>query len=198
MVATKGAAMANTHLLSAIQHNAQGRARRYIMAHRVSVAALRQQRDTNRKRCYRWEWETTPKLGKRDYSGSRKAAKGLARLAAKVAVRKLQTRHGLSDERTKAILETFRAHFTNEPIQRCWGGAGGVFFAGWGWTDWVILHEVAHWIDHHEAFYLGKSRAGHGPDWLGWFRYLLIEVGGYSANKLNESLREHRLQATFI
>ena len=132
------------------------------------------------QRVYSWERQTFEHIETRCFEGNREAAKGFARLCLKIALRKLKTLHDMPDE----TIETFRKgcsiRFADVYEKFCCGGTNGVFFCKWGWQGWTIAHEIAHFIDAKEAEYTNDRRAGHGTDWLGWYRFLLVEACGYS------------------
>lgn len=147
--------------------------------------ALANMRDTNRTKSYKWQWETIDLLPTNGRFAEKDAAKGFARLCMKIGLRRLETRlveGGMSAElaalKIKARRDDYRAHFTTEGGSKCLGGRNGVYFAKWGWTKDIIAHEVAHFIDIAEAEITNKKRAGHGPDWLGWFTFLLVDCVG--------------------
>ncbi|KAA3452741.1 hypothetical protein C7I87_00750 [Mesorhizobium sp. SARCC-RB16n] len=135
-------------------------------------------RDGNRQRCYNSEAARLhPRAGKFD---DRQAAKGFARLCAKIAIRHMIATGVIADY-DKVTQEVVRASFkvamTKESRAVCDGCSAGVYFAKWGWTDTIITHEVAHWADQWAHKLGGKATLSayepHGPKWRGWYTYLL-------------------------
>lgn len=142
---------------------------------------LQSTRDSNRQRCYNWEFkELRPIQKKFDYD----AARGYARLCCKIAIRRMrETGLIASDLVADEVRDSFKAAFTKENIRRCDGSAAGVYFAEWGWTDVIIAHEVAHWADQWAHRLSGNTPFGrvsyepHGPKWRGWFIHILSHAG---------------------
>ncbi|AMD58902.1 hypothetical protein AWN88_11275 [Agrobacterium tumefaciens] len=142
---------------------------------------LRSVRDSNRQRCYKWEWKDLRPIQKKlGYD----EARGYARLCAKIAIRRMrETGLMKSDEVADEVRASFKAAFTKERLKRCDGSAHGVYFAEWGWTDVIIAHEVAHWADQWAHRLSGNLAFGrvdyeaHGPLWRGWFVHILAHAG---------------------
>lgn len=143
-------------------------------------ANLRSARDSNRQRCYNWEFKhLRPTQG---VFADRAAAKGYARLCVKIAIRHMKSL-GLikSDIVEEAIRASFKAAFTTESLAKCNANASGAYFAKWGWTDVIIAHEVAHWADQWAHKLRGNPGFGveyepHGPRWRGWFVHILAHA----------------------
>lgn len=139
---------------------------------------LRSVRDSNRQRCYNWEFEHLRPLQSK--FEDRQAAKGFARLCMKVALRQLLA---LYPEANEALIRaSFKAALTKENQRKCNANAAGAYFAAWGWTDVIIAHEVAHWADQWAHKLRGNpgfsvDYEGHGPRWRGWFAFILGKVG---------------------
>lgn len=146
---------------------------------RATGASLTIARDAGRQACYDWE---NRMLRPREATLDRRGCKGLARLACKRAIAQLEAMGLITDEATrKMVRSSFTAAFTTENAGHCWGGSAGVYFARWGWTRATILHEVAHWADSWNDMLLARGGErvqhwGHGPQWRGWFLWLLTEV----------------------
>ena len=148
---------------------------------------LRAVRDMGRQACYDWENKhLRPEAKKLD----RKGAKGLARVAAKKAIA-LMREQGLirDDADAEYVRASFKVAFTDEHHGQCWGSAGAVYFANWGWTVPIILHEMAHWADQWAHLLAARNAGqtvtdfwGHGPRWRGWFLWMLanVEWAGHS------------------
>jgi len=150
--------------------------------------------DTRANKCYRWEWANKETFPLATTLVSRDVAKGLARLMAKVALAKLTTKLELTTGQVEFIRADFHSAFTKETNKFCFGGLGGVYFAAWGWTPWLISHEVAHWIDHWERELTTEKRTGHSPEWLGWHAFLLQDVAKVDYTKLRASLAKAGLR----
>jgi hypothetical protein len=135
-------------------------------------------RDSNRQRSYNCEYKhLRPIAGKFD---DRQAAKGFARLCAKIAIRRMIETAVIADYdkvTQDAVRASFKAALTKENLAVCDGCSAGVYFAAWGWTDCVIAHEVAHWADQWAHKLGGRETLSnyepHGPKWRGWFTYIL-------------------------
>jgi hypothetical protein len=149
--------------------------------------------DGRRQKVYRWEDHCPLNPGK---PVERNVAKGLARLCAKVALRRLAGALKLPPAKVEAIRSDFKARFTKEANRYSFGGLGGVYFAKGGWTPWIIAHEVAHWIDTWELEILKTPRTAHGPHWLGWYVFLLIDVMKVDEAALRADLAANKLQFT--
>lgn len=151
--------------------------------------------DGRATKCYRWEWSNADLLRRRE-TLSRDVAKGMARLMCKVVLKRIAERHG----RDVASLEMYRAEFvarfTREDARYCHAGENGAYFAKWGWSPGVIAHEVAHWADTVEMRVLNQrgERTAHGPHWLGWFVFLLIDVAKVDETALRASLATAKLR----
>lgn len=160
------------------------------------------QRDSNRQRSYNCEFKHL-----RPISGvfkDRGAAKGYARLCAKIAIRRMVETGLIKDDATRdRVRASFTAAFTKETIGRCDANNSGAYFAKWGWTDCIIAHEVAHWADHW-AHLLSKPQPfikayweGHGPRWRGWFTYILAAASDrYTLDGIKQAWATERLQIT--
>ena len=163
--------------------------------------AYRKVRDSQRSKSYRWEdWARNSDETRQHHFESKRQAKSYARLAAKVGLAHMAKLRGMSEQEAAAIWKGFRVYMTTEQERSCCGSLAGVYFAKWGWTDWIICHEVAHWLDHHDAHYQKESRAGHGPKWRGWYLWLLQEIGGehkqgYDLETLKAGLALHGMRA---
>ncbi|PBB68130.1 hypothetical protein CK228_13555 [Mesorhizobium sp. WSM4312] len=135
-------------------------------------------RDSNRQRSYNSEAKHLhPKAGR---FADRQAAKGFARLCAKIAIRHMVATGVIADYdkvTQEAVRASFKAALTKEDRAVCDGCSGGVYFARWGWADTTIAHEVAHWADQW-AHKLGgratlSSYEPHGAKWRGWYTFIL-------------------------
>lgn len=142
---------------------------------------LNHKRDSKRQRCY--DWENKHLRPQQSAFETRQAAKGYARLCAKVAIRHMQEIGLIQTEAVaEGVRKSFMAAFTKERLRHCNANATGAYFAAWGWTDVIIAHEVAHWADQwaHKLSVHPFKRADyipHGPNWLGWFGYILANAG---------------------
>lgn len=154
---------------------------RDVVGRRVTLGgSLRLVRDTNRQRCYNWEFkELRPIQKKLSYD----EARGYARLCVKIAIRQMRA-IGLikSDAVADEVRASFKAAFTKENQRKCNANAVGAYFAAWGWTDVIVAHEVAHWADQWAHKLSAKpfqrvSYEGHGPKWRGWFVFILSNAG---------------------
>lgn len=151
------------------------------MARRLSLGgSLYSVRDSNRQRCYKWEFKELRPIQK---TLSYDEARGYARLCVKIAIRQMRA-GGLiqSDDAAAVVRASFKAAFTKESLQKCNANASGAYFARWGWTDVIVAHEVAHWADQWAHKLSAKpfqrvSYEGHGPKWRGWFVFILSHAG---------------------
>jgi hypothetical protein len=147
---------------------------------RTNRVGLRTLRDSNRQRCYDWE---NKHLRPHMTTFKRDAAKGYARLCVKIAIRQMRVMFPqMTEADAEAVRASFKAAFTKERIGRCDASEIGAYFAGWGWTDAIIAHEVAHWADRWAHRLSGNPGfqvdfEGHGPKWRGWFAFLLSQAG---------------------
>jgi hypothetical protein len=151
-------------------------------------------RDAKTQRIYAWERAAFQYRCTRDFKGNREAAKGFARLCLKIALKRLKAIHGVSDELLAVYRKECSIRFASVTERFCCGGTNGVFFANWGWVGWTIAHEIAHFIDAKEAEYTSDRRAGHGTDWLGWYRFLLVEACGFNREYVDRTLDEAKLR----
>lgn len=155
--------------------------RRYIVAACHTNSRLKSVRDAGRQACYDWE---NKHLRPGTVALPRGDAKGLARLAGKKAIALMEQRGLVRDDADRqAMLASLRVALTKENAGHCWGGTGGVYFARWGWTKPILLHEVAHWADQWAQMLAARNAGrvvaehhGHGPKWRGWFLWLLANV----------------------
>jgi hypothetical protein len=135
--------------------------------------------DRGRLKAYKWEWANAKLMkGGAENKLSREAAKGLARLMVKVALRRLAAKHNLTPEMVAKVRGTYKSRFTKERRNKCWAGLNGTYFADWGWNPSTIAHEVAHWAHMMELEITRSARkeTAHGPEWLGWFALLASDV----------------------
>lgn len=138
-------------------------------------------RDSSRQRSYNCEYKHLRPLAGR--FNDRQAAKGFARLCAKIAIKRMIETGVIADYdmvTQEAVRASFKAALTKEDRANCDGCSAGVYFAKWGWTDCVIAHEVAHWADQW-AHKLGGRKTldnyePHGAKWRGWFTYILCKA----------------------
>ncbi len=165
---------------------------RYFKDLRGSSMVRTDNSDAKTKACYRWERATFQGKEKRNFIGNREAAKGFARLCFKVALKRLAAKHNLTAETVDKIRSRWSLRMAREHHRFSCAGTNGAFLCGWGWVDWVIAHEVAHFIDAKEAEFLHDRRAGHGMHWLGWYAFLLADVCGYE--NVGASLAAARLR----
>lgn len=163
-------------------------AARYWVDLRGSYMVRCDNRDAKTQRVYQWERQTFQAIETRRFEGNREAAKGFARLCLKIALRKLKALHNVHDDKLEAFRKDCSIRFASVTERFCCGGTNGVFFADWGWVGWTIAHEIAHFIDAKEAEYTRDRRAGHGTDWIGWYRFLLVEACGYDRKMVDQSL----------
>lgn len=160
------------------------------IANQVRGTGYRLSTDGRARKCYAWERAASrDRFAGTDETVSRDIAKGLARLMAKVALRKLAAKHNLDQSRVDTIRADFKARFTRENLNWCFGGLRGVYFSQWGWRPWIIAHEVAHWIDHWEREITQERRTGHSAEWLGWYAFLLVDVVRLDQSRLTDDLR---------
>lgn len=140
-------------------------------------------RDTFRSKCYKWEreWFSIFDCHKID---NRDTCRGFAKLCLKVGLKMLAARHGWSDQKVMRYRKAFKANFMSDKHRGpCRGGLyHGITMKRWGWTRCIIAHEVAHYLQYCETDGNGKSChsiAGHGPEWVGIYVYLLNELVGF-------------------
>lgn len=111
---------------------------------------------------------------------SRQAAKDFARLCTNIAIRHMVEIGLIRDEATRATIRgTFQPaiHTGHEPAS-CQTNTAGTEFAGWGSTQAIIAHEVAHWADQwaHRLRGVDGHREAHGTRWRGWYTYILSQA----------------------
>jgi hypothetical protein len=165
------------------------------IANQVTGTRFRLSTDGRARKCYGWEGAATRQgiqpgpFAATDCCVSREIGKGLARLMAKVALRKLVAKHGLEQVLVDRIRADFKSRFTREDLAWCFGGLRGVYFSKWGWRPWIIAHEVAHWVDHWEREIVRQERTGHSAEWLGWYAFLLVDVVHVDQSALSASLK---------
>jgi hypothetical protein len=165
------------------------------IANQVGGTRFRLSTDARARKCYSWENRAAALAFKgTDEKVSREVGKGLARLMAKVALRRLATKHNLPEGRVTAIRADFKARFTREGLAWCVGGLHGVYFSQWGWRPWIIAHEVAHWVDHWEREIVQERRTGHSAEWLGWYAFLLVDVVKVDQSALSADLKSAGLR----
>lgn len=160
--------------------------------------------DPRANKCYEWEVRYSQITHASKNSANdlpRGVAKGVARLCAKVALRRLTAKYGLSPESQEKIRSSFKARFCDSqplPGALAAGCRAGVIFARGGWSPGIIAHEVAHWADDWEMVITNefRKRTAHGPKWLGWYVFLLIDVIKVDETALRDSLRQVRLRFT--
>lgn len=171
-----------------------------LTAKKIS-AYFRRKRDSNRQRCYQWEFDhLRPTAG--TYK-NRQAAKGYARLCAKVAIKELLRLNIIQNSDTlEYVRKSFKAAITKEEHPLCLGCRCGVYIAKWGWSDVVIAHEVAHWADqwaHGLSAPAGTftSYEAHGPKWRGWFAFILSNTSkNFELDTITLSLKMRRLEVS--
>lgn len=138
-------------------------------------------RDNQRKRVYDWErahFALTIEPGGVDENGEPFMAKVTQKPYMEVAdIRKLVTRvardYGLS--KFKPTITTHRCGAS----YRSWENT--INLAAWARTKWVVLHELAHWLEWHRV--IGKV-AAHGREFVGLYMELLRRYDGQDLDSM--------------
>jgi hypothetical protein len=154
-------------------------------------------RDANRAKCYKWEREwfsifDCHKISNRD------TCRGFGKLCLKVGLQMLAARHRKDGAWIANMRATYKQNFMRDKVRGpCRGGLyHGITMKRWGWTRCVIAHEVAHFLQYAECDARKVSQhsiAGHGPEWVGIYVFLLNELVGFPLWYLEQSLAAARI-----